>query len=160
MQHRQWDSKTKALVVLQGLKGKPVAEDGRQRMLRLTQLLANASAPKTEQFVTLGIAHHKKSQGCQNGPDLCFEAGNLALDNVPNNVVVDPEILVSDDITERSNLSPFYFRMSFFDIGGDRFRRLSDHLKVSKDGVDTFGIRMERIGIHSFNISVDFIARL
>ena len=52
MQRRKWDSKTKALIVLQGLKGKPVAELCTEHQISQAQyyqwrdhFLANASKP-------------------------------------------------------------------------------------------------------------------
>ena len=55
MKRRKWDSKTKALIVLQGLKGKPVAEICLEHQISQTQyyqwrdqLLANAHQVFTE----------------------------------------------------------------------------------------------------------------
>jgi len=57
-----------------------------------------------------------------------FELRNLVGDNVPENRVVDAEILVDDNVTKARDLPPVDRRSGLTRRGADTFRRLADDL--------------------------------
>jgi len=57
-----------------------------------------------------------------------FQLRNLVGDDVPENRVVDAEILVDDNVTKARDLPPVDRRSGLTRRGADTFRRLADDL--------------------------------
>ena len=74
----------------------------------------------------------------QQGPDGHLETWQRALDDVPQDVHVDPEVLVDEDIAEARDLLPVDVGLSRSKLGRQLPDRSANHLEVAHDASSVF----------------------
>jgi hypothetical protein len=65
------------------------------------------------------------------------------LDNIPNNVEIDLEIVMDKDVAQTSYSLPGHLRMDVTHIAGNSLDGLADYFKIADHGVDCFLVRAE-----------------
>jgi hypothetical protein len=60
------------------------------------------------------------------------------VDDLPDNLKVNAEIVVDDSISQADDFMPFYLRMFFLEIIWQPVRGLANNLKIPNNGIDGF----------------------
>ena len=73
------------------------------------------------------------------------ERGKLVLDNVPEDLYVDPEVLVNQDVAQSADLLPLDVGATRAELLRQALDCLTDHFEIAHDGVDGLVVRGERL---------------
>src|SRR5437879_13785684 len=88
-------------------------------------------------------------------PQLLRQRGKFALNNVPDDIDVDLKVMVGQDITQTSNLSPFDFGMSNADGLWNHLRRLANDQQIADHGVYGLAIAGKLFARKVDNVGID-----
>lgn len=83
------------------------------------------------------LAKGGRNQRLKTGQGLS-QRRQVAVDDLPDNLKVNAEIVVDDSISQADDFMPFHLRMFFFEIIGQPIRGLANNLEVPDDGIDGF----------------------
>jgi hypothetical protein len=92
-------------------------------------LMPRRTSPRLKNFVFFTVLHLGQGLSQQR---------QVTVDDLPDNLKVNAEIVVDDSISQADDFMPFYLRMFFLEIIGQPIRGLANNLEVSDDGIDGF----------------------
>lgn len=86
---------------------------------------------------------------------LLRQRGKFVLKNVPDDIDVDFKVMVGQDITQTSNLSPFDFGMSNADGLWNHLRRLANEQQIADHGVYGLAIAGKLFARKVYSVGID-----
>ena len=73
--------------------------------------------------------------GLINGSQLHAKRRQVGFQNSPQDIQVNPEIIVDENIAKASHIPPWHIWMLFADVVGDMLCRLAEHGQTADGGV-------------------------
>lgn len=94
------------------------------------------------------------------GRDLLLQVRQLTLENLPDDVEVNAEVVVNDPVAQAYDPVPRDLRMPSLEIPGQPIGRLADDLQVSNYGIYRLLVMQECILIETAHIPLYLLHRL
>ena len=95
----------------------------------------------------------------QNLTDLGQKGRHLVHDNVPQDVFVNAEVLMSHDVTKSGDASPLYVRITCLHLSRHMFGTFADDLQVAHDGTKGLFVIHETRQIHTLCVAQHLLCR-
>lgn len=87
-----------------------------------------------------------------------LQFGDLVLNDIPEDSIVDPEIGMGNDITETGRFAPIDFRHQYLDGRRDILCSFTDDLKITHNGIIGLLIGRKLPAGHSISVCPDLAA--